>query len=527
MNKYFLRSTAALTLVAFGVMASFDASPAASDPIAADRRLVITAADTEMGRAAPFLQAGGGQSYALTQFVFDNLVGQDSEGNPAPQLAKSWNVAEDGLSVDLTLNLDAHWHDGMPFSAKDVAFTFEYAKSHPMLFVSVQNIMEVEVLSPHRIRLSLKHKDAGFVPQVLGGTPILPAHIYEGQDNPRQFTDAQALIGTGPYRLTAHDRTKGRYQFQAVEGYYGAETRYNEVLIVKMQPDVAIKAVAEGKVDLVISLPYRLVSDAQKNGLAVETSPGGFVVKLRFEHQGLFADMRRRQAIAHIIDRQDLVDIGYRGGARVASLGYLQDNSPWFNSARTQNYAVDFEMANDLLTESGWTKTVAGDWLTQQGEPITLRLVASANESGAAQVLRDQLERFGFDVSLRIEERSMMGGVVKAEAYDLMLITGSTLGDPSTAVGRIFGTRWNNENYPRDGKLFELSQTQSQTLDPQKRAEILSEFQNRYSIELPAIALVNKPRFAAHNARAHPRFFREGLAVGIPMAMHKYMLLEP
>jgi len=487
-------------------------------------RLVISNSNTDWGLATPYLQARGGMGYMLTHYVFDNLAGQDRSGALAPELASGWEVADDGLSIDVTLDPDARWHDGRDVTSADVTFTFDYMTQHPHAFVSLDNVAGTEALSPDHLRISLHHPDAGFAASVLVGLPILPHHIYRDQTSPRQFSDPDAMIGSGPYRLSRHERAKGRYVFSAVPDYYGGAQKYDEILIAKLQPEAAIQAAANGQVDVISDLPNRLVEMARSRGLQVKAAPSGHPVKLRFNHGGLFAEMPRRQALAHILDRQALADIAYRGGASIASLGYLQDNSAWYRPDSVHDYPQDPEQAAALLTRSGWTRDAAGRWL-QDGEPITLRLITSDREAALAQVLQDQLDAFGLEVAVRVLERGALRDVALGSDYDLILAGGSTLGDPVTILERVFGHRWNNERYQGDGTLLKLAEAQAQSLDPNKRAALLAAFQQRYSRELPAIQLLNLHRAIAHDPDTQPWFFADGLSVGIPVATHKYMLL--
>lgn len=488
-------------------------------------RLVISNSNTDWGLAAPYLHARGGQGYMLTHYVFDNLVGQASSGALTPELASKWELSDDGLSVDVTVDPDARWHDGRDVTSTDVTFTFAYVTKHPLVFVSLENVAGTEVLSPDHLRISLHRPDAGFAASVLAGLPILPEHIYRDQTNPRRFTEPSAMIGSGPYRLSRHKRAKGLYVFSAVTDYYGAAQKYDEILIVKLQPEGAIQAATNGEVNVISDLPNRLVKMAKSNRLQVETAPSGNPVKLRFDHEGLFAVAQRRQALAHILNRQALADIAYRGSASVASLGYLQDNSAWYHPNSVYDYEHDPEKATELLSQSGWTRDVAGRWL-QDGQPITLRLIVGGKEAALAQVLQDQLEAFGLEVAVRVLERGALREVAQGKDYDLILAGGSTLGDPVTALERVFGSNWNNERYKGDGALMKLAQAQAQSLDPDKRAALLAAFQHRYSRELPAIQLLNIHRTVAHDAASRPWFFSEGLSVGIPVAIHKYMFLE-
>ncbi len=298
---------------------------------AADERVVIADDDPDWGLPAPYLQGRGGMGYILTSWVFDNLVGQDAKGDPAPELAREWKRSPDGLSFDLTLDEAARWHDGEDVTSADVAFTFDYMRTNPHVFVSLANVAGTEILDEDRIRITLSEPDAGFEAGVLMGLPILPQHIYEGRENPRRFTDDAALTGSGPFRLVSHDRAQGRYVLAAVEDYYRGAPRFGELLVVKMSSEAAIEAIRAGEVDVMTSVPFRLIDRARKAGLSIIESAAGHPAKLRFEHEGVFADVRLRQGLAHAIDRATLAKIAYRGGAVPANLGYLQDGSRWFN----------------------------------------------------------------------------------------------------------------------------------------------------------------------------------------------------
>ena len=501
-------------------------TPLAMANPAETKRLVISNSNTDWGLATPYLQARGGLGYMLTHFVFDNLLGQDKSGALAPELASSWQVSEDGLHVELTLDPQARWHDGTDITSADVAFTFEYMAQHPHPFVSLANVSAIEALSPDDLRITLSAPDAGFVSSVLVGLPILPQHIYRGQDNPRSFSDPRAMIGSGPYRLSSHERAKGRYVFSAVENYYGGTQKYDEVLIAKLQPEAAIEAAAKGQVNVISDLPTRLVDYAKQHDLQVDMSPAGHPIKLRFDHAGLFSSVQRRQALAFILDRQALIDIAYRGGATLASLGYLQDNSAWFNAETVLQYNHDPDKAAALLMRSGWSRDEASGRWAENGSPVTLRLITSGREEALAQVIKDQLDAFGLDVAIRVLERGALRKMKPGEDYDLILAGGSTLGDPVTILERVFGTRWNNEQYQGDGTLRQLAEAQARALDPDRRAALLAKFQHLYSRELPAIMLLNVPRTIAHDAGSKPWFFDDGLTLGIPVATHKYMLLE-
>src|SRR5690606_9690670 len=127
---------------------------------------------------------------------------------PRPHLAERWEISEDGLVYTFHLRKDVRWHDGRPFTAKDVVFsaTDFLAKVHPRARGHFSRADKIEALDDHTVRMTLK---APFAPFIMGfetsSAPMIPAHIYEGTDyqtNPAN----QTPIGTGPFKLAEWKR---------------------------------------------------------------------------------------------------------------------------------------------------------------------------------------------------------------------------------------------------------------------------------------------------------------------------------
>lgn len=489
--------------------------------------LIITDARGDYGLLAPYTHRINGPGYLYTSYIFDALLDQDAEGRVVPGLAEAWTVSKDLRIFELKLNGAARWHDGAPVTAEDVVFTAEYIKANPHPFVALDNLEAAKVLPDGRLRLTLRQPDAGFERNVLITMMILPRHIYEGQGVPAQFVDPAAATGSGPYRLAQYDKAQGRYLLEANADYYKGAPRFNRVAIVRLTPEAAIQASTTGQAHVLSDLPYTLLSQAKAAGLSVLTTPSGHPERLVFNHRGRFGRRVLRQAIAYAIDRSALVEIAYQGAALEALPGYFQPETPWVADTPPSDYAHDLAQAAALFEAAGWTKGQDGRWL-EDGQPVTLKLVTDARYRRTAVVLAEQLEASGLGVELLLLELGALQELVQSDDFDLMLRTTSTVGDPGSVVNRVLAPSWNSDRYPdEDGRLRRLIEAQAATHDPADRKAILAEFQTLYAKELPALMLVNALWAVAHTDRVTPVFLPDGVASGIPMALHKSMFFRP
>ncbi|WP_180902346.1 ABC transporter substrate-binding protein [Martelella soudanensis] len=489
--------------------------------VAADEptRAVIADDRAEWGQPAPYLHQMSGPGYVWMTFLFDTLIGQDDTGAPVSALATDWSVSPDGLIYQVNLNSQALWHDGETVTTADVVFTFDYVQRHPHPFVSLADVSSVSA-SADTVRITLSRPDPGFLSDVLMSLPILPEHIYSGIANPRDFVDATALTGSGPFMLTSSDRAQGRYTLTAAPKYYGKAPKFDEIVFVRMAGEAALNAMAEGWVDVFTYLPWHLTERARSLGIALETAPSNHPVRIVFNHAGLFGDLAARQALAYSLDRNALARVAYVGGAEKAQVGYFQQGTAWFDAGAQLDYDIDPQRAVALFAAAGLTRTKDG-LRSSSGDDLRLRLITDGRQERVAIVLSEHLETIGFDVDLRVLERGALQAAAAGDDFDLALLTTSTIGDPGDLASKIFGDDWRSDGYPQDDRLQEVIRAQATETDPIARAALLAEFQRLYSEQLPSLMLVNPTWVTPHSDRIAPRFFPDGIAMGIPVSLHK------
>lgn len=488
--------------------------------------LVISDTRGDYGLLAPYTHATSGPGYLYTSYVFDTLLDQDPEGALAPGLAKSWQASDDHLTYDFRLDEAARWHDGASLTASDVAFTINYMRIHPHPFVSLDVIEAVEVVQDNHVRIRLRRPDSSFLTNIIVTMMVLPKHIYENQTTPAQFGEQAAATGSGPYRLASFDKAQGRYLLQRNPDYHRGTPRFEQVAIIRMTPEAAIQAMRSGHVDVMSDLPFELVLQAQAAGIRVLKVASNHPERLVFNHRGLFARKERRHALAHAIDRKRLSEIAYPDAALPATTGYFQPGSPWRSGEGVADYRFDPQRADQLFAQEGWKRKANGRW-TDNSQPVELRLVTDGRYRRVATILAEQLETYGFAVDLRLLEVAALQQQVSTDAFDLMLRATSTIGDPGAIIGRVLGKSWTSDRFPDDtGEVRRLIEGQAAATDAQQRLQMLHRFDALYASELPSLMLVNALWAVGHNDRVRPAFLPDGIASGIPMALHRSMFFR-
>lgn len=474
---------------------------------------------------APYVHGRNGIGYLYTTYVFDSLLSQSKDGELVPALARRWTVSKDGLTCDVYLDLRASWHDGQQVTAADAAFTFSYMKEHPYVFVSVDNVREAEVVSPDHLKLSLKKPDAGLLNGLLLSMPVLPKHVYQDVAEPQRFAAPEAVIGSGPYRLVEYSKAQGRYLLEGNADYFLGKPKFKHIAIVKMATDAALRAAQAGDIDVISYLPPDRLEQAEEIGLNVAKAFSHHSVRLGFNHSGRFKDKSLRHAIAYAIDRPAIIKTVFQETADVADTGFFQEESVWHSKEQHPAYAFDLQRASDLLISNGWTREEDGVWY-RDGEQVALRLLASRRESKTAKVIAEQLETFGIELDVRILERAALQDSLTEGNYDLALYASGTLGDPNGIMRRVFGSKWASDDYSGE-ELRSLAIAQSVATTLKERQEILGEFQNVYSEELPAYAIANPYMVTAYNDKLSSlKFMPGGVAIGVPSALHKSYLVD-
>lgn len=516
-------------LVALGVVFGVQ-SPALAQTV--DIRIADSKGD--WGYPNPYRHYPRGPGYVRMSWVFDTLVWKDRNGY-VPALAEKWSYDPDEQRFRFDLNPKAKWHDGQAVTPEDIVFTIAYFKKHPYRWVTVDYIDRVEASGDHRVDIYLSKPYAPFISDIGGTMPIIPRHIWSGVDDPRKFDDPKSFIGSGPYLFRDFNKAQGTYLFEAFEDYYQGRPKADRLIYVRSGK--ALVSLATGQVDLANIQP-EMAEPLKRKGLVVIENERGWNKKLMINHKKRpFDDKRFRQALAHAINRQEIIDKAHRGFATPASFGLLTLDHEMYNPG-TPDYAHNPDRARALMESLGYEKGPEG-FYHRDGQPLHIELLSSnltvsgervADRDG--EIIKKQLEAVGIAVDLVNLEQATADSRVKNWDFDLAVSGhGGIAGDPRI-LAEMISSRYgagsvNSAKYDRNEELNRLLEAQMAEMDPQKRKEIVFRIQELYAEEMPAISLYYPDSMAAYNPAKPAAWFytRGGISKGIPIPQNKLSLI--
>ncbi|NLA61133.1 MAG: hypothetical protein GX863_08620 [Firmicutes bacterium] len=329
----------------------------------------------------PILQTDS-PSGQINSRVFSGLVRVNETMELVPDLAESWEFSPDGLTWTFKLREDVVWHDGTPFTAADVKYTYDAIK-HPdytgIRATDFEPIKSVETEGDYKVVLNLENPYAPLLSKLTIG--IIPKHIFETtsikdmKENPACMNP----IGTGPYKFV--EWQKDQYiLLEANPDYYG-EGPYIEKVIWKFYGDnqVMLAALEKGDIDYMGAIPPDDVERVQ-NALA-DTHEFKVIPQNGYTYIGLkqtdpiLKDKLVRQALMYGTNRAQIVQEVLRGYGEVMNANIPQ--SSWAYAGDELNpYEYNPEKAKELLHQAGWK--VGPDGIREKnGQKMDIKILTS------------------------------------------------------------------------------------------------------------------------------------------------------
>ncbi|HVL55544.1 MAG TPA: ABC transporter substrate-binding protein [Burkholderiaceae bacterium] len=445
--------------------------------------------------------------------IFESLLTYDFNLQPQPSLAESWQISPDGLKYTFKLRRDVKWHDGKPFTADDVVFTFSefIVEIHPRSRAVFQRT-KVNKIDDHTVEFTLTEPFAPLIRSfdTIGG-PVLPAHIYKGTDYRKNPANANP-IGTGPFKF--REWRRGEYiHLVRNDDYWRKGMPYLDAIYYRFIPDAASRALAiesqqfhiatQNDLELIdvarlSKLPY---IDVTHRGWEWGSPIAWIQLNLRKEP---FNDRRFRQALMHAIDREQFRDTVFHGFAKVAT-GPIHSSSPYYEP-NVKRYEFSPAKAEALLDEMGLKRGPNG--VRMQMKMLGLPYGEVWNR--AAESTRQALRRIGIDVVLESTDAAGFVQRLGNWDYDVLMTFLTTLSDPALGVSRTFltenqrkGIPFTNESGYSNPKVDALFKEAASTVDESRRKQLYSEVQKLLVEDAALIWLVELQWPTATNKRVH------------------------
>ncbi|MFZ4439223.1 MAG: peptide-binding protein [Syntrophales bacterium] len=356
------------------------------------------------------LLASDSTSHGIAGLIFNGLIKYDKNIRIVGDLAESWDVSKDGLVITFHLRKGVRWHDGTPFTAADVLYTYQVTvdpKTPTAYAGDFLKVKKVEVLDDWTFRVTY---DKPFAPALMSwSVGILPKHLLAGKDITTSPLGRRP-IGTGPYKFK--EWVTGQKIVLVSNPDYFEGRPYIDGSILRIIPDTAtmfLELRANG-IDRMGLTPLQFTRQTENNIFRENFNKYRYL-SFAYTYMGynlknpLFADKRVRQAIAHAVNRVEMIDGVLLGLGKPATGPYKPGT--WAYNPNVRDYPYDPAKAKALLAEAGW-KDVNGDGvLEKDGRPFAFEIITNqGNEIRAkcSEIIQRRLAEVGIQVKIRVVE---------------------------------------------------------------------------------------------------------------------------
>ena len=356
---------------------------------------------------------GDAASHEVGGLLYSGLVTFDRDLNPEGELAQSWVFSDDCRQLTFHLRPNVTWHDGKPFVADDVVFTWQMMmdpKTPGPYRSDFEDVESVEAPDPATVRIHYRQPYAKALTS--WSMPVLARHALERYVREGHIREAgwETPVGTGPYRLQEL-RSGDRVVLAANPTYFEGRPYIARVVfrVIPSQATQFLELKAKGVDGMALTaIQYKRQTEyrAFERAFHKYRYAGNSYVYVGFNlRDPRFADRRVRQAFAHAIDRQALID-GVRLGLGREATGPYKPGS-WVYTDRVRRYPFDMARARALLAEAGWNERDADGFVLKNGRRFTFELITNqGNDERAkiAQIVQAQLRELGVGVEIRVLE---------------------------------------------------------------------------------------------------------------------------
>jgi len=438
--------------------------------------------------------ASDAPSHDVSGLIYNGLLKYDGDLNLVGDLAESWEISEDGLVITFKLRRGVKWHDGAPFTAHDVMFTYRVMvdpKTPTAYGEDYKQVKKAEAVDDYTFRVTYPQP---FAPALGSWTlAILPRHLLEGRDI-TQSPLARRPVGTGPYKF--QEWSAGDKIILSCNPDYFEGRPYLNGYIFLVKPDLATMflELKAGNIDRMGLTPLQY-----KRQTAYPKFQRLFnkykYVSFSYTYLGYnledprFADRRVRQALTHAINKQEIVEGVLLGLGQEATGPYKPGT--WFYNPDVPKFPYDPQQAKALLAEAGWRPNSQGI-LEKDGKPFEFTILTNQGNDlrvRTGEIIQRRLREVGIVVKLRtVEWAAFIKEFIDKGRFEAVLLGWTTGQDPDlydiwhsskTKPGELNFIHYKN---PEVDRLLEEGR---HTFDREKRRQAYFRFQEILAEDQP------------------------------------------
>jgi peptide/nickel transport system substrate-binding protein len=417
--------------------------------------------------------ASDSASSAVCALIFNGLIKYDKDLKLTGDLAEKWDVSEDGLEIIFYLRKGVKWQDGIPFTAKDVEFTYKILidpDTRTPYSGDFEMVKSLDIIDDYTVRVVYKE---AFSPGLSSwGMNIMPEHLLKGEDlNSTKFS--RNPIGTGPYKFKLW-KTGERVELVFNPGYFEGRPCIDKY-IYRIIPDQAtlFLELRSGGVDFTSLTPLQFKRQTEnkffkKNFQKFQYPSFGYTYLGYNLKDARFSDIRVRQAINYAVDKEEIIRGVLFGLGKISTGPFLPGSWAYNENVKPKGY--DPEKAKALLKEAGWDDSDKDGILDKNGVKFSFTIITNqGNEQRrmTAEIIQRRLMEIGIDVKIKIIEwSSFVSEFIDKRRFDAVLLGWSLSMDPDmydiwhsskTKEGEFNFVGYSNEEV--DGLLLEGRKT--------------------------------------------------------------------
>ncbi len=479
-------------------------------------------------------------SASVASLIYNGLVKYDGNLNLVGDLAKSWDISKDGLTITFHLRHGVKWQDGAPFTAKDVLFTYKVMvdpKTPTAYSGDYLQVKKAEAPDDYTFRVTYAKP---FAPALGSWTlAILPEHLLKGQDITKTRL-ARHPIGTGPYILKKWKT--GQMLALAYNPNYFEGRVYLNGYMYRVIPDMATMflELKAGNIDRMGLTPIQYTRQTaypkfDQMYKKYRYMPFSYIYLGYNLRDPRFADRRVRQALSCAINKKEIIDGVLMGLGQEATGPYKPGT--WYYNPNVPKFPYNPARAKALLAEAGWHLNNQGV-MTKNGQPFEFTILTNQGNDirvRTAEIIQRRLHDIGIQVKIRtIEWASFLKQFIEKGRFDAVLLGWNTGLDPDqydiwsstkTKPGELNFIGYKN---PEVDKLLEEGR---HTFDREKRRQAYFKFQEILAEDQPYTFLFVPDALPAISRRFHGiKPAPAGIDYNftkwyVPKAMQKYTMM--
>ena len=445
---------------------------------------------------------------------YDYLIGYGPDGQPRPAIAQTWETKDAGRTWVFHIRQGVTWQDGVPLTARDVAFTFNYiVKKKLAAYDSYTKLVtDAVAIDDYTCEVHCSRPKADMLRLYVY---VFPQHIWGRIANPEKVRMTYPIVGSGPFQCVQYK--EGEFvKMVRNPSYWGPKPVIDEVLFqYYTNQDTMAQEFRNGTLDGAFDVPQaQYPSLASQPGVKGYQSNVWYLEYLSFNcytgaaSQGnpVLKDTRFRQALAWAIDKPQLVAIGLDGYGRPGSTLMPPDEYPadWdahYTPTPEETIGFDIARANQMLDAAGYTDKTGDGLRDYRGKPIELRLwsrtdsTASQKEgkliAGWFKQLRLKIDYAVMDPGTMSDRLYAYKGNAYAPDYDIYLWDSYGYADPGDTLAGMTTAQiemWNDSCWS-NARYDALNLRQMSELDPQKRLAVIHDMQRLMYDQVPYVVL--------------------------------------